>query len=100
MRNIPDHVDPSDPKAPWNDQGPHRDRSMYLCDHCTTYFSRYETREIVVDEFFSVFHRVCPHCGEVIGAIGYDMTEDFLVAMRNYPDEMLKTIDRYEELKL
>lgn len=97
MNNLPPIRSVDDP--PWEQSGP---EPSELCPHCgggLNYRGELIEEDVVLSEWRSVIHHKCPHCNEVVEAYDYDEAEVFLQALRRFPEEMLKEVEEFSELR-
>lgn len=96
MSNLPPGVSVND--LPGNQRHPEPDD---FCDHCgrPVFHPRYDQSEVKLTVARKVVHKICQNCGEVMYAFDVDQTKGFLIAMRKEPEEMLKDVSSFDELK-
>ena len=72
-----------------------------ICPHCECglRFGACGERTVKVNEFRTIVHRVCPNCDNVVRAFVHDLTGQWLAYVRAVPDDALRHVDEYAELR-
>lgn len=96
MRNLRDK-DVGHPDAPWREGQPAEPDEW--CDMCGDPVDRYDRRTEELDLTTIETEVICPHCNEVVDYFTSDVTEGFLMSVREAPEEMLEQVDNFEELR-
>lgn len=95
--NLPDHVRPGDPDAPWNQNHP---EPKYWCPYDPEIgFMRHDISDHWPDDWTKIQEYKCPECGKVVNARRHSIVQQYLEAWRNSPETMENAIDEYSELK-